>query len=155
MCQRRGSMRLHFLSVIAVALLWTRAPVLAEEKKDQDEPQGTWEVTALFADGKPEADKAKGTILVIKGEKITLVASEGKIKRNFTFTLDSAKKPKAIDAVAQDGAAAGKTILGIYEVKGGALTWCMSGEPDGKRPTELAPKEGDKALILTAKRAKP
>ena len=148
-------MRLHFLSAVGVALLLTGAPVPADEKKDHDELQGTWEVTAVFDDGKPEADKAEGTSLVIKGDKITLVASEGKVKRNFTFKLGPDKNPKAIDAVAQDGAAEGKTIPGIYEIKGDTLTWCMSRAPDGKRPTELAPKAGDNAMILTAKRAKP
>ena len=142
-------MRLHCLAVFAAALLLSAAPIVADDKKDQDEVQGTWEVTTMFNNGKPEPGTVKGATLVIKGDKITMGM------RNLTFKLDAAKKPKAIDAVAKDGAAEGKTILGIYEVKGDTLTLCMANEPDGKRPTELAPKEGDKAVIFTAKRAKP
>ena len=149
-------MRLQPLVAIGTALLLSAGSILADDAKDQEGLQGTWEVTAMFANGKPEgADKIEGTTLVFKGNKITLNASGGKVKRSFTFKLGSAKKPKAIDALAQDGAAEGKTILGIYEIKGDTFTWCMSREPDGKRPTELAPKEGDKAMILMAKRAKP
>ena len=148
-------MRLPSRWVFVVALLVAVHPVLADDRKDQDELQGTWEATAMIADGKPYADKGKGTTLAIMGNKITLVASEGKVKRNFTFTLNSSKTPKTIDAVAQDGAAEGKTIRGIYEIKKDTLTWCMSRETDGKRPTDLAPKLGDNTMILKAKRVKP
>jgi uncharacterized protein (TIGR03067 family) len=74
--------------------------------------------------------------------------------RNFTFKLDSTKNPKAIDVIALDGGPKGKTILGIYQIKEDTLTCSMSHEPDGKRPTTFEPKEGDKAMILTAKRVK-
>jgi uncharacterized protein (TIGR03067 family) len=153
--KRRGLMRAYILAVFAAALLLSAAPVLADDKKDLNELQGTWEVTAMFADGKPETDKAKGTTFVIKGDKITLVASEGQDKRSYTIKLDSAKKPKGIDALAPDGAVDGMTLLGIYEIKGDTLTWCVPIEPGGKRPAKVAPKEGDQAMILTAKRVKP
>jgi uncharacterized protein (TIGR03067 family) len=107
-------MRLHILAVFAAALLLSAVPVLADDKKDLNELQGTWEVTAMFADGKAEADKEKGTTLFIKGDKITLVRSEGKVKRNFTFKLDSAKNPKAIDALTHDGVVEGMTLPGSF-----------------------------------------
>jgi uncharacterized protein (TIGR03067 family) len=148
-------MRLHILAVFAAALLLSAVPVLADDKKDLNELQGTWEVTAMFADGKPETDESKkGITLVIKAEKITLVASEGQDKRSYTIKLDSAKKPKGIE-LAPDGAVDGMTLLGIYEVKGETLTWCVPIEPGGKLPAKLTPKEGDQAMILTAKRVKP
>jgi len=149
-------MRLRLLVVFVAALVLSASPSVADDKKDQDALQGTWEVTAMVTDGKAEgADKIKGATIVIKGDKITLSAAEGKLKRSFTFKLDSSKKPKAIDAVLQDSPLEGKTAKGIYEIKGETLTWCMPQDVDGKRPTELRPKEGDKALIFTAKRVKP
>ena len=136
-----------------VALLFAVGFVGAGDKKAQDELQGKWKVTSMYGNG-TEA-KGKGATLVIKGDKISLVpdAKPGK-ERNFKITLDPTKSPKAIDALALDGGPEGQTILGIYQLKGDTLIWSMSTEAGGKRPTSLEPKQGDKAMILTAERVK-
>ena len=65
-----------------------------------------------------------------------------------TFTLDSTKKPKAID-VDMDGTPG----VGIYSLEGDTLKICHSEGKDA-RPTEFATKEGTKNSLLVLKRAK-
>ena len=148
-------MRCAFSASLLVALLLGAGFAGAGDKKAQDEFQGRWKVTSSYADG-TEVKGHIGALLVIKGDKITLAFPDAKrgAERNFKIKLDSAKNPKAIDALALDGGPKGQTFLGIYKVKGDTLTWGMSNEPDGKRPTSLEPKQGDKAVILTAERVK-
>ena len=50
----------------------------------------------------------------------------------------------------------GKTGHGLYSLEGDVLKICLPMSPDtDERPTELATKEGGKALLLTLKREKP
>lgn len=148
-------MRVVYSVSLLVALLFGAGFGGAGDKKAQDELQGKWKVTSMYGNG-TEAQAGKGATLVIKGDKISLAPPDAKSgkERNFKVTLDPTKSPKTIDAMALDGGPEGQTILGIYQLKGDTLIWSMSKEPGGKRPTSLEPKQGDKAMILTAERVK-
>jgi uncharacterized protein (TIGR03067 family) len=67
------------------------------------------------------------------------------------LTIDAAKKPKAIDYLPDAGQEDGKTVMGIYEVKGDELRLCVA-EPGKDRPTELSSKKGSGWKLWTLKR---
>ena len=52
-----------------------------------------------------------------------------------------------------DGPNKGKTLVGIYEVKGDELKVCH-GDPGADRPKEIASKEGSGLSLITLKRVK-
>ena len=123
---------------------------LEAAKKAMSELQGKWLVTAASTNGKPAAaNMIQGMTFLIEGNRMT-VARAMVPPSIYTFKLDSATKPKALDLDFGRG-----TFPGIYEVKGDTLTWCRSIKVGGERPKELTPKPNDGAEILTAKRAKP
>lgn len=72
-----------------------------------------------------------------KGGKITAI-KDGTIPCD--FKIDPSKKPKQIDITLhlKRGDA---TFLGIYEIKGDALTVCYAGSNTGKRPAEFSSKD--------------
>jgi len=64
-----------------------------------------------------------------------------------TFKLDLTANPPHMDATRTKGGKRGEKYLGIYSLEGDTLKWCV-GMPGGKRPTELATKQGQFLLIL-------
>jgi uncharacterized protein (TIGR03067 family) len=129
---------------------YTRAD---ERDKDQEKLQGTWKFVEAIDDGKaaPQELIAKWAIK-IAGDKMTVVIvvpGEPEESHSVTFKLDSTKKPKASDAVPQDGPQKGKTLPGIYEIEGDSLKICLPNKETANRPTEFAsPKKSDLGLMV-------
>jgi uncharacterized protein (TIGR03067 family) len=64
------------------------------------------------------------------------------------LTIDPSTSPKSIDVEITRGSLIGKTVLGIYELKGKKLTICW-GDPGGeKRPTKFVTKTALGAGII-------
>ena len=82
-----------------------------------------------------------------------MTMTEDEKKKTAKVKLDATKTPAHIDILPQEGGDKGKTVKGIYELKGDTLRLCF-GRPDEDRPTAFASKEGDKTFLVEFKREK-
>ena len=78
---------------------------------------------------------------ITRGHVTTVVAGP-QVFLKASFTLDPSKKPNAIDYVNLEGASAGTSQAGIFELSGKALTICMSA-PGRPRPADFSSTSGD------------
>jgi uncharacterized protein (TIGR03067 family) len=110
-----------------------------DDAKARKELVGTW---------KGQVDEgATGHVLTFTTTTITGTRDGKQNLGAGTFKLDLATKPPRMDATRTKGGKKGEKYLGIYSLEGDTLKWCV-GLPGGKRPTELATKEGQFLLIL-------
>lgn len=148
-----------------LAALLALCVVAAADDKDKDKDkgddkaalQGTWAPVSSESGGNPDAeDEYKQYRLTFDGDGYT-VRRSGDVAIKGTFTLDGAQTPKRIDmliAECENEADKGKTLKGIYEVKGEDLKWCFAPPDAGERPTEFATKAGSDHIFATFKREK-
>ncbi|MCI0380362.1 MAG: TIGR03067 domain-containing protein [Gemmataceae bacterium] len=143
------------LLFVAFALWLAGGIVLAggDERKELKALQGAW-----------KADKnGKTLVLTFKGKDFT-VEMEGDGKQatvKGTVKIDASKDPKHIDMIVKEGTGegekfAGKTSLGIFELKGDELKWCANEPGKEGRPPEFTEKgDGDaRYMLVTLKREK-
>jgi uncharacterized protein (TIGR03067 family) len=129
------------------------APSEDASKADRDKLQGTWKVIRMEHAGKNvPADQFADLRIVISGNELT--GKEGdQVRERFTFTLDSAQKPRTIDTTAIEGPAKGETSRGIYEIDGDTVKLCVN-EKGKERPSAFATKEGTTHVLLLLQREK-
>jgi uncharacterized protein (TIGR03066 family) len=122
-------------------------------KTDEEKLQGNWEVAEVVFDGKP-VNGFEDTLAAFDKDRINLIGkNKNEGGREFSFKLDPARKPKAIDMTALNGELQGSTNHAIYQLHGDMLKLCWFNEPGNKtRPAELASKEGSKLLLMTLQR---
>jgi len=134
---------------LAVAL-----PLIADEKEDAAKKlNGTYEVTSILIEGKPDNEKKDKVTLIFKDG--TIQVKEGdKTEEDAKFTVDPAKKPAHIDIMPDKGPK--DTILGIYELKetdkGAELTIAI-GKEKTERPKDFK-GEGKDVMVLKLFRKK-
>ena len=147
-------MRARLPILVAVVVLFGVARAADDATKDSEKLAGTWVGTAAEDYGqKVPEEQAKELRLVFAGTEFT--ASHGdKTVMKGNFTLDPAKKPKAIDLKSTSGRHEGKTLEGVYELDGDTFKICFV-EPGAKRPKELASTLDNSAFLLVCKRHKP
>lgn len=122
-------------------------------KKELEPFQGTWAVVKIERSGEAVPDENLGGLtLVVKGSERVIRDGDETVSKA-TFTVDPGKKPPTIDIAVSDGPLAGKTVRGIYELKGDTLTICAALEGD-KRPDDLTAKEGSGRLLQVFKKQK-
>ena len=126
----------------------------SDKKKTDDNLKGTWVLVSAVVDGN------KATEMLIKKEnhRRTFARNKLTIKRDdlstpirATFEVNTTKKPKTIDIVPNEGPDRGKTVLGIYEVKGGILRICVV-DPGNERPNGFSSKAGSGQILTVFKR---
>lgn len=143
--------------VVVMTLLTTigSSPCFDGTKNDSKDLRGSWEIGDFTLNGKPFPDVVrKGIKITFKVKKMYLSGPEGIGEREYSFTIDPAKKPKAIDATALDGPLKGKTLKGIYELKGNELKLCLPNEEMKGRPTEFKVEKGLNLGLFVAKHSK-
>jgi uncharacterized protein (TIGR03067 family) len=123
---------------VAALFLPFLAPVRAQPGKDDAKNiQGTWAVTAFEKDGKketpPQAFKLK-----IGPDKIEPVGDDDPAD----YKLGVEKDLGTIDITPLKGPEKGKTVKGLYELKGDELKLCFPDEPGKERPKEFTSKGG-------------
>jgi uncharacterized protein (TIGR03067 family) len=142
--------------LVLAAGLVAAADVAQEEaiKKDRQKYEGVWRVVSLDINGTRAADRDARRITVANHADGTwAVRTDGKEVWKGTSTIDPTKRPKAIDFVRAEGANAGQTFLGIYEIAGDSRKLCFA--PPGKgRPTEFASKPGSGHVLVVFRREK-
>lgn len=116
--------------------------------------QGTWHLTSCEKEGKKlPADQIKNVKIVLTDGKYQFAEGKGADDdTKGTFKIDASKKPLTIEATPDDGSAKGKSIKGIYELKGDTFTVCFSKPGSAKAPTEFKSKAG--AMLQTWTRVK-
>jgi uncharacterized protein (TIGR03067 family) len=136
MWQCQGEIMLR--SIVAVLLLV--CPVVAYQATgDLNKMAGTWEAKRYLADGKEWSPEELATMkLIIKSTGANELIL-GKEKLFGTYKLDESTSPKKIDITLTQGPDKGKKKLGIYDVKGDTLRFCV-GPIGGERPKEFIGK---------------
>jgi uncharacterized protein (TIGR03067 family) len=114
--------------------------------------EGDWAMASGVFSGKPlAADMVRWCSRTTRGSLTTVMAGPQTMLKA-TFTLDTTKRPHAIDYVNLAGATKGKSQAGIVEIAGGALRICMAA-PGQPRPKEFASRAGDGSSLTTWKRS--
>jgi uncharacterized protein (TIGR03067 family) len=140
-------------SLAAIAMSQALADDDPALKKDLAQLQGEWSMVSGVADGMEMPEAMRQTAQrVCKGEETTVMVG-GQLIMKAKFTLDPAKKPKAIDYDVLDGPTKGMKHLGIYEFEGETVKFCFAA-PGGERPMEFVSKSGDRRTTSVWKRAK-
>jgi len=120
--------------------------------------QGTWKCVTSEVDGDKQAeDETKEYQLVFSGDKLTVTKSGSTVFKG-AVTLDPAQTPHGIDIKleedAQNADNVGKTMAGIYELKGDDLKWCFTLPDRSERPKEFKTESGSSKVYATLKREK-
>jgi len=94
----------------------------------------------------------RGTIeMVVDGNRIVARGSDqGGAPQSFgagTFTMTGDGRMGNMDAVYTEGSQAGQTCLGIYQMEGDVLRWCVSNR-NGQRPADFATGQGNWLMVL-------
>jgi len=150
-------MKTPHLALSAVLAVFTLSTTLAADdpalKKDLAQLQGEWAMVSGSADGMEMPEALRQTAQrVCKGEETTVTVG-GQLIMKAKFTLDPAKKPKAIDYDVLDGPTKGMKHLGIYEFEGETVKFCFAA-PGDERPAEFVSKAGDRRTTSVWKRVK-
>ncbi len=115
--------------------------------------RGTWVIEAATLEGRDHADDFRGMKLILDGDRYTIDFDKNTDKG--TFTLDPTKTPKRIDIRSAEGPFKGKTLPGIYELKGDTLRLCLDGDGKAdKRPTAFEAPGTTRNMLLTYRREK-
>jgi uncharacterized protein (TIGR03067 family) len=145
-------------AALTVGLPTPPQPLVAADKKDAaktspDLLQGSWRFTRVIQNGEETpADVYGGAKVTVQKDRLTI--SLTKKTHTATFRLDPAKKPKQIDLVPADGRFQGKTLNGIYAVRGKILRICWA-EPGKDRPAGFDSKADSGHYLMVLERRKP
>ncbi len=145
----------RLLLVLAAGLLLGADDPKPTAGSDKDRLQGTWQAVSSQNDGRDDPD-AQAHRLTFAGETFT-IRRDGHVMIKGTFRIDPDKKPKTIDMILTEAPRddqRGKTALGIYELDGDTLKWCVGRPGEGERPKEFAAKDGSRRMFVTLKRHK-
>jgi uncharacterized protein (TIGR03067 family) len=133
-------------------------PVLKAAQGDsetKDELQGRWKLIQVEKEGKSHKVKPKTTEffeLKFKGNKVTTLFNEDRTEEG-TYKIDPDKKPRTIDFMPMTSDDKGKTLLGIYEIKGDKLKVCVAEPEVKKRPTKFETKS-EEIVVYVLERVK-
>ncbi len=146
----------RWLLVLAPCFLLAAARGAAvDDSKRKDELQGRWKLVEVQKQGeahKVKPDTTEFFQMEFKGNKVTATFKEPTPNQEGTYELPAGQKPRAIDFTPTTGDEKGKTVKGIYEIKGNKLTLCVA-VPGTKRPKKFASK-GDEVVVYVLERVK-
>jgi uncharacterized protein (TIGR03067 family) len=141
--------------VAVLALVGALGVVGAQDavKKEMAQLEGEWSMVSGEANGQsmPREAVQSGKRVAKDGE--TTITIGGQVYLKAKFTIDPAKKPRAIDYAMTEGPTKGKTHLGIYELDGDTVKFCFAA-PGKDRPTDFTAKEGSQRTLSVWKRDK-
>ena len=83
------------------------------------------------------ADQLKGWVMTVKNDHLAIEGpSRARIEAD--FTLDTTSRPKGIDLAFFSNQTRGKTVAGIYEIRGETLRICIPSALAKGRPKDFA-----------------
>jgi uncharacterized protein (TIGR03067 family) len=137
----------------AICLLMAAGAQPDAIKEEMAKLQGEWVMVSGEADGQAmPPEQLKTARRVAKDDKTTVTVG-GQLFLEARFTVDPAKKPKAIDYTMTGGFTKGKQQLGIYELDGDQVKFCFA-SPGKDRPTDFTAKPGSGRTLSVWKRDK-
>lgn len=137
---------------LGVGILVTAGVVTGGDAKDDlAKLQGTWTAPHLGKKAVFQIEKDAFTLimpeLVLADDGASATYKEMTFKG--TVRIDGSKKPKIMDLKVTDGKKyKGETALGIYEIKGETLKWCVNEPGREGRPKEFAKEDGEKHYLF-------
>ena len=142
--------------VVLVAGLIAAAPddTEKEKKKDADVFKGTWAMTGQAAGGKSLDEGALQDFRVKFDGKFYVQSQGERSLEEGRYEIDPEKMPKTIDFAIEKGPDTGKKQLGIYELDGETLKFCVSVAGSNERPKALEAKAGTTVMLFTFKKMK-
>jgi uncharacterized protein (TIGR03067 family) len=146
------------LALAATLAVAAEAAASADKKpaaRDQDALQGKWGVKSQEVGGRLSPDEAEEVRLEFDGAKLKLMRGDQAIAAG-TFTIDASQQPKRLDlsvTLADEPGVEGKTVHGIYELKGDTLKWCTTQPGSDDRPSNFETKE-TQHMMVTCERQK-
>src|SRR5262249_54878273 len=113
--------------------------------------QGKWKIASIEVNGeKVETERFAKAVLTITGDE-RLLKDDDKVVTRSKYKIDSSKNPKTIEIIVSEGNLKGRTLKGIYEIKGDTHTINVTVEGDD-RPTDFTAKADSNRLLQTFKR---
>ncbi len=146
-------MRATLGTALAVALAVSITRAGDEARKDLEQMQGTWTITLMEEKGEKVPDAViKEMSAEIKGDKLS-ISEKGKVVIELQFQLDPARKPREVDFTYLAGEDKGKKELGIYEIEGDTVKFCVN-EGAKDRPKEFKTAKDTNLNLVVFKRKK-
>lgn len=144
--------------VVAGALLWSTATAViaadANEAQERQQFAGIWKGYTVEGRGEnPDRGPVKLELRItektIKGLEFkgTNVVDHGE----GAYVLDLSKENKILDASKTNERGRAQNFVGIYQLEGDTLKWCVS--PQKVRPETFETKKGQFLLILKRQKA--
>jgi RNA polymerase sigma-70 factor (ECF subfamily) len=112
--------------------------------------QGTWVPVSVLVDGKEIPQDGHDLRFVFAGDRVTTRLA-GMNSAEYSFTLDSGRRPKTIDLTVLTMPLKDKVFRCAYELDGDTLKICFPGE-DGQRPPEIASRPNTGVVLITLQR---
>lgn len=145
-------MRLRGWLAVPALLIALAAPLRADDPADRRALSGSW--AGFIADPRGERPgPVRFSEIRITPERIRGTQGDGRDMGEGTYQLGTAGSVRTLDSTGLAGEPRGKTFLGIYEIRGDTLRWCVA-NPGKPRPSEFAsrPSSGQFLMVLTRKR---
>ena len=134
-------LRLLVVGLLVIGSLFATNAQSGDGDKDIKALQGTWRlVSGAIGGQKMTTEELASAKLVFKGDRYTVRRGSGPTVTGIA-KFDPARNPKTIDITDADGPYKGKTLLGIYAVKGDELKECFA-PPGAARPAKFITKAG-------------
>ncbi len=121
----------------------------AEEKKPGITIDGTWKLVSHVLHGKARTIKSGEDRVTFEKGKVTIHIQP---VETGSYKLKLGSKPYQIDLTLTRGDA--RRMLGIFELKDGALKICLSKPGSRKRPPRMESTETSETALLTFERVK-
>src|SRR5258707_15167623 len=118
-------MRALLAFTVAVLLVGADAPTDAV-KKDMASLEGEWSLVSGEREGMAIPEEYIKTGKRVFKDGVVTVSFGDMVILKAKVTLDPGKKPKAIDYEVTDGSLKGQKQLGIYELDGDTVKFCMA-----------------------------
>lgn len=121
--------------------------------KDLQALQGDWKLTAGQHAGQILPPTVVASFTMSVKDKLYEFRTNEETERG-TITLDASRKPAQIDILISDGSYKGQKQLGIYELTGNKVKFCVTLPDDRKRPEKFESTAANKCMIFEFEQVK-
>src|SRR5262245_30954543 len=145
--------RIAFAAALLCPLAGLAAPAPRARPQDARAILGVWKAERWEHEGLSTSRNEVRHIPSVEVTASSITIQEGPRAYPMWYTLRPSRSPAHIDLVYSDGPDKGKTVKGLYELKGDTLTLCVAPAGEG-RPRSLATKEGEKVTLYVLERSR-